>query len=171
MAWRLFVLSLYVVAGIGSGYLLWGTRTGNLTEALNRMILEQDALRVVINEQTRVIDRLTAVPDIDPRELDRMRRSLTDALASLEGTTASLDRANTDLAGARAALSDSSVALRRCNATQEHLQVQLEQCVFEKADLMRSAPRRSSVETPRRGTSTVTESVVIPTLPQRYPAR
>lgn len=162
---------LYVVAGIGAGYILWGTRTGNLTEALNRMILEQDALRVVVTEQTRIVDRLTAVPEIDPQELDRIRESLADALASLEGTTASLEQANRDLALARTSLRETSASLQSCDEAQERVQAQLERCVFEKADLMRMVPRRNTVETPRRGTSTVTESVVIPTLPRRYPAR
>jgi len=165
------LLLLYVVAGISAGYILWGTRTGNLTEALNRMILEQDALRVVITEQTRIVDRLTAVPEINPQELDRVRESLSDALASLEGTTASLDQANRDLSLARASLAESSTSLRVCNEAQERMQGQLERCVFEKADLMRRIPRESSIETPRRGTSSVSDSVVIPTLPQRYPAR
>lgn len=42
-----FIVNLFliVVIGVGGGYFLWGSRLGNLTQALNTMILEQETLR------------------------------------------------------------------------------------------------------------------------------
>ena len=156
VVWRFGGFVVYAAAGLGLGYLLWGTRVGVLMETLNRTIVEQDALRSVMHQQARLIDRIDDAPAVDHGELTALRLRLDETRDELLETRAAAAAAAADFEG-------QSAQLAECNEVQQNLQSQLETCIFEKAALQRGALAPAPVaERPMSGTSPVSESVEYP---------
>lgn len=154
---------MYVAAGLAIGYLLWGTRVGVLSEALNRTILEQDALRVIMHRQERVLDKIGSGPRVDQGEVTALRLRLDEAY---ERSRVQLGENQAALAAAQAETTERTAALEQCNEIQSKLQDQLEICIFEKAELhRRSRMAPSAAERPRSGRSPIEEVVVYPAVP------
>ena len=91
---RIFVLLAAVAVGMAAGYLLWGSRLGNLTEALNRMVFEDDALRTRLatsidsSDLENLVEQLAVEVKLQGRVLDEQLALLEELKADSDGDEA-----------------------------------------------------------------------------------
>jgi len=144
-----------VAVGMSAGFLLWGARVDTLNQTLDRMILEDDALRarIAVDRDSVTGDPIFSELAAISNQVHAQGLALTDQVRALEGLAGNRSE---QLAG----------SLRECSAIQERIQVQLEQCLFARSELERTlASLRAEAERPQRGTQTLTEKIVVPGVP------
>jgi hypothetical protein len=138
---RLGIFCVYFLAGLGAGFALWGSRIDNLSEGLNRMLLEQESLRARLGSPApdRSSDVLAEIASLSSelRVQAELLQQQSDAIGGLAGSKEQELRAS----------------LTRCGQTEVRLQTQLEQCLFAKSKIERG-PAAASSE-PQRGTGTM----------------
>ena len=98
MLW-LLVFSL----GLATGYLLWGSRLGNLTEALNHIVLEDDALRQRLadsadrGELEGLVERVAAEVRLQGRLIEEQLDALDTASAQAEDRSSACEHNSAQL--------------------------------------------------------------------------
>lgn len=152
MLTKLATAVIYLLVGVGLGYIVWGARVGHLTESLNHMVLEEDSLQSRLLGASADDSRATlaaALDDLAEQLRDQSERIARQAEA-IEGITG---EKTSSLKGELSACAD-----RRARI--EH---DLEQCLFDKAALARQIEAAVPVPPPpRSGTSPVERTVTYP---------
>jgi len=168
---RLFTFVLYLITGLGLGYLIWGVQVGNLTESLNRMVIEDDALRAQLarsgnDDQGKVEGSVMAALGTISEDLRKQNERIDQQGQRIERQSQLIEeqsRAVQQYAQAASASQQEGLksALDQCSSSQDQLQHQVEQCLFEKAELQRAleSARRAAVRQPRSGTSPIEETI------------
>ncbi len=134
-----------VLIGLALGYLMWGSRVGNLTQALNNMILEEDALRarlaatsasaavVRIGEDGEAIDPALAgeagAPSGILATLDALKSEVQFQAKLIEQQSLLLQQ----LADGNGGPGNPSMAA--CGEDSQNLTSQLQRCMIENGDL------------------------------------
>ena len=151
-----FAMVLSVLVGLATGYVLWGTRLGSLTEALSTLTLEQDTLRARLGgstdggaapsgqaaEQLRVVNESLAAIR---QELAEQKALLGKPEAAVQPDGAEAKALHDQLEACRAEHRDGDAAAAQLS----ELRIQLEGCIADKKDLeMRAAPAPSAVPPP-----------------------
>lgn len=150
--WRLAAVVVYVFLGLGVGFFLWGNRVTNLTAALNRMMLEDDTLRV------RLAHQQNTTGSDDTAVLSTL--SLLSAEVSMQADLIDKQSRILDkLADGRE--KELKASLTKCNSAEGRLQSQIESCLFAKASLERQIEefQQASASAPRRGSAPFETSV------------
>jgi hypothetical protein len=140
-------LCVYFLAGLGAGFALWGSRIDNLSEGLNRMLLEQESLRA----------RLGSAPPDRSSDLLAEIASLSNEVRLQAELIQQQSNAIGGLAGSKEG--ELRASLARCGQAENRLQTQLEQCLFAKSKLERSA-EAARKEAPRAAGSMGAERTV-----------
>ncbi len=150
---RLAIFTVYFLAGLGAGFVMWGSRIDNLTEALNRMLLVQESLRARLGAPSpdRPSDVLSELASLsaDVRLQAELIQQQSDAIGSMAGSK------ETELRS----------SLSRCSQVEGRLQSQLERCLFAKSKLERSAVETEADSAPSQSsgnTGTVERTVELP---------
>lgn len=157
------MLSFFVLflAGLGTGFAMWGNRVDHLTSSLNRMILEDETLRArlarTISEQQASADGGTVLSAVSLLSTElRMQAEMIDQQS----------RAIEQLAGNKE--KELRASLSECSAVGSRLEKQLESCLFAKTRFER-APAYEPESEPepaagrhRSGKPTVSRTITLP---------
>jgi hypothetical protein len=149
---KLATAIVYLMVGLGLGYIVWGARVGSLTEALNHMVLEENSLR----------SRLSGMESEDDRSvlagaLDELAQQLREHSARIADQAAAIDAITADEGSAlKTVLSD-------CTDRTSVLERDLEACLFQKASTERTKEANTPrAPTPTSGTAPVERTVTYP---------
>jgi len=149
---KLATAVIYLLVGVGLGYILWGARVDTLIESLNRMVLEEDSLqsRLVNGSASDTPNALTAALGDLAEQLRDQSTRIAEQAEAIELITGDKSTALKD-------------QLTVCSDRAGRLERDLERCLFEKAGLQHDNDEAAPVvPTPTSGTSPVEKTVSYP---------
>jgi len=139
----IFTMVITILIGVGLGYFMWGSRVVRLTESLNQITLEYDALR---SELATRPPRASGGGPVPSDEL----RVINEGVAALRQEQAA-QRVLLDQLTATAANPGGAAAATACEDNARNLRTELDRCNADKQDLqarVNGAPRSPSPSEP-----------------------